>query len=230
MPIPTPAEYAFPADRQPPPARGSFFGEQPYLVASCSDGILRNRVGHRLVALNDDFILGFREALLEECGPAAAEVMYSCGVRFGALTGAYVESAIGEHIGQPIRELSLAHFHALLADLFASHGWGLLRFDLGCSQRGLILAEVRNPAVGEMCAGEVIAGNVEELMAGFLAGIYGHFAGRELVCRQLECVTRGASAARFVIASEARLEPAEELMQDGAPGADILAALLARAA
>lgn len=194
---------------------GSFFGARPsFVAATTSDGILRDLTGARVVALVDDFILGFRTALVEECGPAAAEVLQHCGKRFGQQTAEVTEQALEAHYGRSVREFTLAEFHALMVEMFAHQGWGIVRVDFSQADQGLLIARVDNPIqAGISNPGEE---PVEDLLAGFLAGVYSHFSGEDLHAVQVACVAKGDPQAVFLIGLPERLTEVPGMLTAGA--------------
>ena len=77
--------------------------------------------------------------------------------------------------GQPVAEASVARFQADVQSAFSHLGWGVLSLDFSRFSAGLLVAEVRHAPPG---------GPADALLAGALAGLVSHVAGRDLALRR----------------------------------------------
>ena len=68
------------------------------------EGRLRNRYQQRTMLVTEDFIVGYQQALEEEVGDAAAEIMYRCGYEWGKVDVSGFEKRFQEEFGKSIQE------------------------------------------------------------------------------------------------------------------------------
>lgn len=201
--------------------RGNYYTDGSYMTTDLRKGVTRNRAGTRMVALTNDFLLGFRGALADECGPAADTVLKTCGRTWGKRFAARFEREMTDFYGIAAGDFSMAMFHACLAEAFARHGWGRLELDLRLHDRGLILARIEHPVMGEIVTDADAP--VETLMVGILAGFFSHFSGENLDCVQTCCKARGAADTRFIIGLGKRLGPVPGWLGQGRTHDEIIA-------
>jgi predicted hydrocarbon binding protein len=221
------ADQAAPGVRRAPDEplmRGNFFAATSYLQTDVAKGTTRNRAGTRIVCLTADFLTGFRRAIEHECGPAAEAVFKTCGRKWGEASARRFDQELSEFYGKPVRDFPLALFTACLTELFSHHGWGRPALDLSRHAQGLLVIELQDPI------GAALAGKAERpadtLLAGLLAGFFGHFSGEDLDCVQTRCKACGDPASTFVVGLRPRLAPAAAWVEAGRPHEQILADLL----
>ncbi len=202
---------------------GNFFARGDYLRTDVVRGVARNRMGTRMVSLTCDFLLGFRRALEDECGPAASTVLASCGRKWGVLLAKRFAKEMGEFYQQPLQEMSLPMLQGCLVEMFSQNGFGKLRLDLDRHDRGLILVEVGNAFMADVV--EQADRPVDTLLAGILAGFFSHLSGQNLDCVQTDCQACGADASRFIIALAERMVDVSQWRDEGRSHEDILTAL-----
>ena len=183
--------------------KGNTYARPDYFTTDVSKGSTRTPTGTRICTLTSDFLLGFRDALVYECGGAFRGVMKSCGKRWGQTFASRFEKELMGLYQTPVKELPAGVVHACLADAFAYHGWGKLNIDLSAADQGILTVEITD---------SVMPGLIREsdrpvdlLMAGLLATVFTHFASAPLDCVQTDCPTRGAAASRFVVAAPERV-------------------------
>lgn len=205
------------------PLRGNYFGGNAYMTVDTETGVMRNRAGRRMIALTDDFLQGFHEALEIECGEAAPEVMWSCGRTFGLRFAEKLDRELADYYGMQIRDFSLAFFDLCFAEALSRHGWGKLRMDYSNVDIGVIVAEIEN-GVFHGVFGDADA-PIETLLSGLLAGMFSHFSGQELGSLQTDCESMGAAVSRFVITLRSRLDDVSDALPEGARHNDVLSAL-----
>lgn len=205
------------------PPRGNYFAEREYLKTDVKRGVTRNRAGTRILTLTSDFLIGLRNALVFETGKAADAVMKTAGKKWGRGFAGRIDKELTAFYGRPVSEFPLALFEASLVMGFSHHGFGKLRLDVSLYDKGLIVAIVDNPIYFGLV--ESPATPADPLLAGIFAGVFSHFAGRDLDCAQTQCQACGASESRFVITLGSRLGQVEEWIKEGRSHAEILAAL-----
>jgi predicted hydrocarbon binding protein len=194
--------------------RGNLYARPDYFTTDVTKGATRTPSGVRVCTLTGDFLLGFRDALVYECGKSYRAVMKACGRRWGATFVARFDKEITTAYQTPAKDLPAGVVHACLADAFSYHGWGKLAIDLSAADDGLILVELADPVLPGLI--READRPVDHLMAGLLGSVFGHFAGAPLDAVQTDCPTRGAAAGRFVVAAPDRVAAAEGWL-DAAP-------------
>lgn len=188
--------------------QGNFFAASRYCHTDVRRGWTENRLGTRIIALTEDFLRGFRTAVMDECGPAADVVFKSVGRRWGELLAKRFEKEMTAFYGLPLRDFIVAMFQACLTELFSQHGWGKLRLDLSRHDRGLILVHLENAIMGDLVP--QADQPVDTLFAGIFAGFFSQLAGQPLDCKQTTCRACGDDKARFIITLQARLTAVAE--------------------
>jgi predicted hydrocarbon binding protein len=203
--------------------RGNYFGDDSYLTTDVRTGVTRNRAGTRIITLTQDFLLGLRNALVTECGPAADLVLKTCGKTWGRQFAVRMENELSEFYSAPLSESPMAVFEACLVEAFSRHGWGRVKLDWTMSDRGLILAELEGAVFAEIIG--TSERPVESLSAGVLAGMFGNFSGQDIDCVQTACKSCGAATSRFVMGLSARIAPATEAVEKGRTHEQVVAEL-----
>ena len=115
----------------------NYFNESEYFHADPATGVITNRAGKRIVCLTNDFLQGFHDALVEECGPAAPLVLYSCGKATGDMVGRRLQTELTDHYGQGFESFLVAQLVACLRSYFSVHGWGRMDLELDEISQGL---------------------------------------------------------------------------------------------
>jgi hypothetical protein len=197
------------------PQRGDYFAADDFLRTDPAAGVARDRAGTRVVALPEEFLRGLDQTLAAECGPAAERVLKAAGRTWGRRFAERLSSELDEYLDEPLTAAPVAYFQATLQSAFARLGWGLLALDFGRFDQGLIVAEVRNAPP---------AAPAEPLLTGALAGLFGHFAGRELDCVPTLTAAEGG-AHRFVIGLPERLGRVGDALHQGRTHDEVLAEL-----
>jgi predicted hydrocarbon binding protein len=187
----------------PAVAGGNYYAEGLFCHTDVRRGVTRTRSGDRICCLTTDFLIGFRRAIVDECGPAADTVFRSCGKKWGGLIAKRFEQDMAGYYGTALREFTLAKTLANLADYFSHHGWGRVTFDLTRHDQGLILVTATEPVYADLVGKSEKP--VESLTAGMLAGLASELFGQDLDCVQTKCKAVGHDAAVFVIGLTTRL-------------------------
>jgi predicted hydrocarbon binding protein len=203
--------------------RPNFYAEGDYLRTDLAKGVTRNRLGTRICALTEDFLTGFRKAIIDECGPAADTVFKSIGRKWGALFAKRFEKEMTEYHGKALKEFPMAVFQACLVELFSHHGWGRLELHLEHYDRGLLLIDLKGAIMASLV--QTADKPADALMAGIFAGFFAYLTGEDLDCVQTACSACGAASSSFVVGLTARLAPAQAWADGGKSHQEIVAEL-----
>lgn len=192
--------------------KGNLFARPDYFRTNVVTGATRTPSGTRVCALTSDFLLGFRDALVYECGKSFRPIMKACGRRWGTTFVARFVKELAMAYQTPAKDLPAGVVHVCLSDAFNYHGWGRLTIDLSAADHGLVIATVADSVLPGLVRESDRA--VDHLMTGFLATVFGHFAGATLDAVQTDCPTRGATASRFVIGAPDRIAEVERWLDE----------------
>lgn len=157
----------------------------------------------RSMLFDSCFLRGLQLEISSACGAHAESVLQACGSDYGQRCAERLQSDWMAQRKRPIDELSIAEFTSLLAESLSSQGWGRVEIDYALQLDGVLTLRVENPPFAEIVGRSLLAS--ESVLAGILAGFFSFFAEERLGAVQTECVTRGASAARFVVTGASRL-------------------------
>ncbi len=202
--------------------RNNYFGES-YLSLDVRDGILHNPAGTRLITLSEDFLLGFRKALIEETGQAHHIVFETCGQTWGENMVRRLEKEISEYYDCPFKELPMSMFTLLLKDCWTRHGWGELEIDWeeGFKQ-GLFAVKIINPAFSAIFSKaeedeEYSGKNLnDDVFTGLLSAFFSRFADQKLVCYQIGHAREDQLPVSWFITGVAeRLKKVPDLVRSG---------------
>jgi uncharacterized protein len=205
------------------PVGGNYYAEGLYAQTDVRRGVTRTRAGVRLVTLTTDFLVGFRRAITDECGPAADTVFAACGRKWGGFLAKRFEAEMSAFHGRPLSEMSLAKVQALMGDLFSHHGWGPVRLDLTRHEQGLVVVTADEPIFASLSGPSEKP--VDSLLAGVLAGFLSTLFGRDLDCVQTACKARGEATSKFVVGLTQRLAGARGWVDAGKAHEEIVAEL-----
>lgn len=192
---------------------GNYYAEGLYCETDVSRGVTRTRSGTRICCLTTDFLIGFRRAVIDECGPAADLVFKSCGRKWGGFAARRFDREMTEHYNTPLRDLTMAQFQAALTDMFSHHGWGLVKLDLSRHEQGLVVVTVHDPLFAAFVDKAELP--IESLTAGVLAGFFTTVFEQDLDCVQTSCKARGDRESRFLIGLTSRLAGVANMLTSG---------------
>jgi predicted hydrocarbon binding protein len=192
---------------------GDYFADDDYVQTDVEAGISRDRAGTRLLGLQDEFLTALHQTLDAECGPGAARVLEAAGRDWGRRLAERLTTELVQYREEPFADAPVARFQTDLQSAFRQLGWGILTLDFNRYDKGILIAEVRHAPPG---------GPADALLAGALAGLLSHIAGRELAAVATPPV---GELHRFVIALPERLEKISEAMHRRRPHDEIVAAL-----
>lgn len=187
-------------------------------------GVIYNQAKTRLCLFSADLLGGVHKALLDEAGEAWPFIFKRCGQTWGARLARRLDREFQLLQQKALGDLILSDFLQVVRLYFAGHGWGVLEIQVEqAQQNGVVEASLRESIFAEVIpAGEEM---VDSMMAGILASLIGHLAGRELDCVQTVCSSSGAPVSRFVITAPERLTEASAKIRSGISHEDLVAAL-----
>ncbi len=205
------------------PLRGNYFAEADYLEQNLAAGTLQNRAAARMAALPDDLMVALCNGVAKDQGETGPETLKAIGREWGRLAGEQFSRELGAHHSAALTDQPLALFAADLSAAFLHHGWGRVQFDFSRYAQGLLLIDVTDSFLGDV----VKATNypVDGILAGFLGGMFSHFAGVELDGLQTECRAAGAARSRFVLTVPQRLRRVAGWVEAGRRHGEIVAEL-----
>jgi predicted hydrocarbon binding protein len=196
-----------------PPLRlkGNLYGQPGYFKTDVAKGVTRTPTGQRICTLPSEFMLGFRDALIYECGKAYRKVMKAAGKKWGVRFAARFDKDLSAAYQAKLRDLPAGLVHTCLADAFAANGYGRLEIDLTQCDSGIIIADVRDPVMPSLV--READRPVDLLTAGMLGSVFTHLIGESVDAIQTECPSLGADRSRFVLARTDAIVAAEEFVE-----------------
>jgi len=185
------------------PPRNHYRPEE-YFTYNVTNGVIRNTAGTRMLTIPDELISGIHAALDDETGAAAPIVLYNCGRWWGRRFIERHADELRRFYRKEAGEIPLGFFLQVLRHVWSLHGWGRLDLSFELEEHGFIVVHVLNAPYSDT------VGNVgrptEALMAGVLAAVVTHLAGRDLECAQTSCTSKGERQASFLVGTHARVE------------------------
>lgn len=193
------------------------------MTRAAREGRLRVHGGRSLL-ITDDWLLGLIDAFADRDSPAgssAGRPWEAAGRNWGEAwyTSLQAEAA---SFGCGAEDLDLDDLLWLVEDEVARGGWGRISFDLDTfADAGIILATVRGgPASDRHEAG---AGEVAEILAGFVAGILARVSDVDMQGVGLSRTVGGATVAALAAAHVDRVERLRTELGRGAAWMEALA-------
>lgn len=188
--------------------KGNFFADPEFFRTDVTRGVTRTPTGTRICTLPSDFLLGFRDALVYECGAGYRPVMKAAGKRWGTQFIKRLDRELTAYYQAPFKDLPTGVIRTTLAEAFNYHGYGCLALETLEEDPEFIVAELLNPLVPSLVRESDRP--VDLLMAGMLGSVLSHITGRSLDCVQTECPSLGADRSRFLIGPVARIAEVEQ--------------------
>ncbi len=203
---------------------GNYFAQDLYVRGSTELGLLENRRGDRLLAIPEPLLQAIYAGLEKETGQASKLVLYNCGRWWGKNFYARFCEELADYYSQPLANLSMAEFLQSLQQCWKTHGWGQIHLDITYRDQGFLSIEIaHSPFTAAAPASQTPSGDLER---GILEIFFSQLTGREIICVQTSCTTRGDDANRFVLGLEKRLQPAAALVANGQSHQSIMQALV----
>ncbi|MEZ6140608.1 MAG: hypothetical protein R3B84_08560 [Zavarzinella sp.] len=184
--------------------RGNLYGGMKYFRTNVETGASHNADGDRVCALTDDFLLGFRDALMYEVGQSYGQVMKQCGRTWGKQFANKFLQKLQKEYNELPAELGIRTIVTCLSDAFTAHGWGRLSIQRIDEDAATLVIVLQNSILPDL----VIESDQHEdfIWTGFFAAFWGVVLGKTLDAVQIECVTRNGRFSRFVVAPKEDLE------------------------
>ena len=194
--------------------KGNYYDEN-YVDFKVKEGVLVNRSGARLIALNEDFLKGFRKALIEETGEAHHIVFETCGKTWGERLVKNFEKELSLYYEVSFQEMPMSMFTLLFKSFWEEHGWGDIHVDWETGfQHGLFEIHVNNPAFSD-----IFSDNTElndDIFVGVLEAFFNHFSGQELKCYQTSNQqNESMNTSSFILGLPERLEKVPDMVLSG---------------
>jgi predicted hydrocarbon binding protein len=208
--------------------KGNYFADPEFFRTDVTKGVTRTPAGTRVCTLPSDFLLGFRDAVIYECGRSYRAVLKAAGRRWGTQFAKRLERELTAFYQSPFRQLPAALVRVCLADAFAAHGYGRLTVAPLAEDPEFAVAEVRDPVMPALV--READRPVDALAAGMLGAVFAHLGGKPLDAVQTDCPSLGADRSRFLIGPAPRVAEIEEWLDgsDPLPGHEAVARRLAR--
>jgi uncharacterized protein len=183
--------------------KGDYFDEN-YVKFDVDDGVIKNRAGTRLLALSEDFLRGFRKAVMDETGDAHHVVFETCGKTWGENLARRFQKETALYYECEFEALPMSMFSLLFKNFWARHGWGELEINWEQGyHEGVFEVVIHNPAFSSIFGAE---GLNDDIFVGVLSAFFSRFAGRELQCIQTEeSVSGDIRLSRFILSLPERL-------------------------
>jgi len=199
------------------------FTPAKYFDANVRGGILRSKAGARMITLNEDFVIGLHRALEDETGAAAPAVLYTVGKWWGERFVKQHELELRQLYQNEIGELPLGIWEVVLRRVWALYGWGRIEMSFALQDRGFVEVVVASPfysdAVGQL------GRTTDHLLAGAIASIVRHLAGRDLEACEVACKSKGDADCRFLVGLKSRVNIIEAWVKQGRSRDDIVGAI-----
>ncbi|MEO0535103.1 MAG: V4R domain-containing protein [Cyanobacteria bacterium P01_A01_bin.123] len=204
---------------------GNYFSSSVYVRGTLELGLLENRRGDRLLAIPEALVKGMYAGLDQETGQAAKLVLFNCGLWWGKNFYARFCEELIDYYDQAIADLAMAEFLQALQQCWQTHGWGRIALDQSYQAQGFLGINIwHSPYIAHAPKTNK---PVCYLEMGILQAFFSQLTGRDLMCVQTACESMGEDRNRFVLGLQARLQPAEAMVDAGDSHESIMQALVA---
>ena len=136
-------------------------------------GKIRNCYQQRMMLVSEDFVVAYQQALEQEVGDAAGEIMYRCGFEWGRADITQFEKRFAEEFGASMTDLPFGMVLESWWWPLQAAGWGAWRYDLSNQKEGLIFVDLFESAVARSIGnvGKVVCGTVIEPLPALTAAV-----------------------------------------------------------
>lgn len=183
-------------------------------------GKIRNCYQQRMMLVSEDFVVAYQQALEQEVGDAAGEIMYRCGFEWGRADITQFEKRFAQEFGASMTDLPFGMVLESWWWPLQAAGWGAWRYDLSNQKEGLIFVDLFESAVARSI------GNVGKVVchyyAGLFAAVFSHIARRELSGIEIQCYSMGEEYCKFLIGAAKRISAAQFWAREGATAQEII--------
>ncbi len=172
--------------------------ERDPLLGTLSDG-----AGHRLLAVNEDFLCAFEGTLARALRHRHQELLQRFGKQWGLRHALRVEQVVQRQYEMTLREVESHVAFELLSASTGILGLGNFEVDLSFGDTGVIVVTHSSSPFPSYFTSpsEVVC----SILAGFHAAILSYLAGRNLAAREVCCSRSPGEPCLFVVATEDRL-------------------------
>ena len=181
-------------------------------------GVLRDARERRLVEVQAPFFAALR-ATCDQLAPGSWHLFATeWGTQWGRRVAIELEASAKEESGKELRALSMTAVAEAIGSYLARQGWGVVHFEFEGATEGVLSASLARSALAEASSRREREAPLElscPILAGCLAGILSHVAGRPLVAREVACSGSGAACCEFVVVAGARREALDALVGGG---------------
>ena len=186
-------------------------------------GRLLNRNDQRMILTTEDFVVGFQQALEEEVGDAAAEIMYRCGFEWGKADINGFEKRFRTEFGKSPDEMIGGFVMEMWWWPLQAAGWGSWEYDLSHQSDGLIFVDLYESAIAKS------VGNIGKVAchyyAGMFAAVFSHLVKRDLSGIEIQCYSMGEDFCKFLIGASKRIQATQFWVREGATANEIISRL-----
>lgn len=188
-----------------------YFGRSDYLQFKVEAGVLSSQGGHRLIAVNDEWLRGFVAALEHETATAAPGILRRCGEVFGQRLAKRFENEVSTLGDAHLRDRTMNEFCVLLDDFWRGSGMGLLEINWENADRFLSIALRDSPMQDIGPSGH----KGDDLFAGILRGFFGYFSDAPVELVQTGDVRLGdREGTTFILGAPEVIEEVAKLRED----------------
>lgn len=191
--------------------KANFFSSD-YISTDVEKGVILSKGGTRLISLTEDFLKGFRNALIDETGPANRLVFYNCGKNWGLNMARRFEKEISNYYGTELKDLSMAFFDSQLKEFWLRYGWGEIDINWHqASETGIFDIKIKNPAFSSVFA--ETENFSDDIFAGILGSFFSYFSNQDLICFQTGFDSnQSEGTSLFVLGIKPRLKDVEDMI------------------
>lgn len=193
-----------------------YFNHQP------SQGSIYVREGQRVVAADEDFIVGLHSGLEEEVDDASNLIMYKCGREWALQDMKRFNNRMRHEFGGGKLDIWQMKKRFVFESWWwplTIQGWGAWTLDLSFKERDITFVEIRNSAVAN--AMEQVGKPVCHLYAGMFAGVFSYYDRNDRESIEVQCYAMGNDCCKFMIGAESQIDAAAFWRQEGATADEI---------
>ena len=179
-------------------------------------GTVHSLSGVRIIYLSTDIIQGIHSALHFEAGDSWRLILKTAGYVWGKRVAQSLDRELSAIAGKKLEKLTVDEYVALLENYFSMNGWGKMTITLDDAQsHGIIVARLEHSIFGAALSS--VPGNVDEMIAGMLRGMFENISGQELDCIEMPHPPDGMKdVAAFIVTAPKRIQGLSNLVDQKA--------------
>lgn len=191
--------------------KDNYFDEK-YLKLDVLAGVITNTSGNRLIALTEDFLVGFKKAVEDETGDSYKIVFHTCGREWGKGYAKKFKEEIKKYYNKDLSDLPIFTIDELFKGMWTKNGWGEIKVNWKeAFGHGVFEIEIKNPSFssvigndGELC---------DQIFEGLIESLFSDLFSKELKCVQTSNQKFGfGSMSKFILSIPQRMKDAEGLV------------------